>query len=96
MPVVDYCAAKAALYRLGTAIMAHYVYRTLNKGEMIPMNRHSELAGLERQHTALEREIESERTRPDSDDLKISELKRRKLHVKDEIERLRHADASVH
>ena len=60
------------------------------------MNRHSELVGLERQHNALEREIESERARPDTDTLKISELKRRKLHVKDEIERLRLSEASVH
>lgn len=60
------------------------------------MNRHTELAGLERQHNALEREIESERSRPDTDTLKISELKRRKLHVKDEIERLRLSEASVH
>ena len=59
------------------------------------MNRHSELAGLERQHTALEREIESERSRLDTNTLKISELKRRKLQVKDEIERLRLAE-SVH
>ena len=59
------------------------------------MNRHSELAGVERQHTALEREIESERSRLDTNTLKISELKRRKLQVKDEIERLRLAE-SVH
>lgn len=61
------------------------------------MSRHSELAGLERQHAALEREIQSELSHPDSDSLKITELKRRKLQVKDEIERLRHAEpSSVH
>lgn len=60
------------------------------------MNRHSELVGLERQHNALEREIETARSRPDTDTLKISELKRRKLQVKDEIERLRLAETSVH
>ena len=60
------------------------------------MNRHSELVGLERQHTALEREIETERSRLDTNTLKISELKRRKLQVKDEIERLRLAETSVH
>ena len=61
------------------------------------MNRHPELADLERQHQALEREIQSELARPGSDDLKVSELKRRKLQVKDEIERLRHVvENSVH
>jgi hypothetical protein len=61
------------------------------------MNRHTELAGLERQHAALEREIETELSRPGFDDLKVTELKRRKLQLKDEIERLRlAAEKSVH
>jgi hypothetical protein len=61
------------------------------------MTRHSELAELERQHQALEREIQSELAHPGSNDLKVSELKRRKLQVKDEIARLRHAsESSVH
>lgn len=61
------------------------------------MNRHPELADLERQHQSLEREIQSELARPGSDDLKVSELKRRKLQLKDEIERLRHAaEGNVH
>jgi len=54
-----------------------------------------ELARLERQHAALEREIEAETARPETNSLKLTELKRRKLHLKDEIERLRHP-ASVH
>lgn len=54
-----------------------------------------ELASLERQHAALDREIAAESARPETDSLKISELKRRKLHLKDEIERLRQT-ASVH
>jgi hypothetical protein len=58
------------------------------------MSRHPELADLERQHQALEREIQSELSRLGSDDLKVSELKRRKLQVKDEIERLRHTVGS--
>jgi hypothetical protein len=67
------------------------------KGEIKSMNRHHELADLERQHQTLEREIQSELARPGSDDLKVSELKRRKLQVKDEIERLRHvAESGVH
>lgn len=55
------------------------------------------LASLERQHQALEREIEAELTHPGADQLRLSELKRRKLILKDEIERLRHEDgATVH
>jgi hypothetical protein len=61
------------------------------------MSRYPELAGLERQHAALEREIQSELARPETNTLKVSELKRRKLHLKDEIERLRvHEHGSVH
>lgn len=49
----------------------------------------SHLAELERKHQALEKEIESETIRPAGDDLRLAELKRRKLQLKDEIEKLR-------
>jgi hypothetical protein len=53
------------------------------------------LAELERKHQALEAEINDALAHLSSDGLKIVELKRRKLLVKDEIARLRQ-DASVH
>jgi hypothetical protein len=53
------------------------------------------LAELERRHQALEDEINEALTHPSADDLRVTELKRRKLLLKDEITRLRH-DASVH
>jgi hypothetical protein len=53
------------------------------------MSIESHLTELERRHQALEREIESERIHPGSDSLKLAELKRRKLLLKDEIEKLR-------
>jgi hypothetical protein len=46
------------------------------------------LADLERQHRALEQEIAEAMAHPSIDGLKIAELKRRKLQVKDEIARL--------
>ena len=55
----------------------------------------SHLAELEKRHQALEQEISEALTHPSADDLKVAELKRRKLHVKDEIARLRQ-DVSVH
>jgi len=61
------------------------------------MSMQSHLAELEKKHEALEQEINECLTHPAVDDLKIVELKRKKLHVKDEIERLRHdSQASVH
>lgn len=61
------------------------------------MPLHTSLASLERQHQALEREIEEELAHPGADPLRVSELKRRKLVLKDEIARLRHQDpATVH
>ena len=51
------------------------------------------LADLERQHTALEHEIAEALAHSSTDDLKIAELKRRKLILKDEIERVRHDHA---
>jgi len=59
------------------------------------MSMQSHLAELEKRHQALEDEINDCLVHPATDDLMIVELKRRKLQVKDEIERLR-KDASVH
>jgi hypothetical protein len=50
------------------------------------------LTSLEAQHRALEQQIAEALAHPSTDDAVIVELKRRKLHVRDEIERLR----SVH
>ncbi len=47
-------------------------------------------AELERQHKALEPEIAEALGQSSIDDVKIKELKRRKLMLKDEMERLRH------
>jgi hypothetical protein len=49
----------------------------------------SHLAELERRHQALEQEISDAMAHPSMDGLKIAELKRKKLYVKDEIARLR-------
>lgn len=48
------------------------------------------LEELSERHRALDRKIEEEMARPTADDLKIAELKRQKLRLKDEIERLKH------
>ena len=57
------------------------------------MSMQSHLAELEKRHQALEDEINECLTHPAVDDLRVVELKRRKLQVKDEIERLRHNGA---
>lgn len=53
------------------------------------------LAELEKRHEALEQQISEALAHPSTDDLQLLELKRRKLHVKDEIVRLR-CDVLVH
>jgi hypothetical protein len=53
------------------------------------MSMHNHLAALERRHHALDKEIEAERLHPSSTSGRIAELKRKKLVLKDEIERLR-------
>ena len=63
--------------------------------ETFYMSMQSHLAELEKKHQALEQEITECLTHPAVDDLKIVELKRKKLLVKDEIERLRNGK-SVH
>ena len=51
------------------------------------------LAELERKHKVIEDELAEALAHSSSDDLKIAELKRRKLILKDEIERVRHDHA---
>ena len=51
----------------------------------------SHLAELERRHQAIDKEIERELVAPAGDDLRLVELKRKKLQLKDQIERLRSA-----
>ena len=53
------------------------------------MSMHNHLAELERRHQALEREIETATLQPAMSDLRLAELKRKKLHLKDEIQKLR-------
>ncbi len=53
------------------------------------MSIESHLTELERKHQALEREIETERISPGGNSLRITELKRRKLSLKEEIVKLR-------
>ena len=50
------------------------------------------LADLKRRHKELEDEITDALRHRSNDDLMISDLKRRKLHLKEEIERLRKVD----
>jgi hypothetical protein len=59
----------------------------------IDMTVKAHLAELERQHKALDLEIAEALAQGSTDDLKIAELKRRKLILKDEIERVRHDHA---
>jgi hypothetical protein len=49
------------------------------------MSVQAHLAALERQHQTLKQQIDAEQTHPSCDDLKVGELKRCKLVVKDEI-----------
>jgi hypothetical protein len=53
----------------------------------MPLQNH--LTELERKHQALEREIQDALAHPSTDDLRLAELKRRKLQLKDEIARLK-------
>jgi hypothetical protein len=57
------------------------------------MTMETHLAELERRHQALEREIEEALHHPGVDTLTLTELKRKKLVLKDEIARLKSGEA---
>jgi hypothetical protein len=54
------------------------------------------LVELERKHKSLESELHDALIHVSTDDLQIAELKRRKLMVKDQIERLKQAVETIH
>ncbi|MBG0811739.1 DUF465 domain-containing protein [Methylosinus sp. H3A] len=53
------------------------------------MSLQTHLVELERRHQALKKEIEQEHHHRRQDDSKLHELKRKKLQLKDEINKLR-------
>ncbi len=53
------------------------------------MTVESHLAELQRRHLAIDAQISDEERRPAKDELEIVALKKQKLNLKDEIERLR-------
>ena len=59
------------------------------------MSLESHLTELVRRHQSIEIAIASEEAHPSADDLKLHELKRKKLQLKDEIEKLKHETERV-
>lgn len=53
------------------------------------MTRETHLTALGQRHEALDKEIAKELAHPAKDEFKLAEMKRRKLQLKDEIEKLR-------
>ena len=59
----------------------------------MPMQSH--LVELQRRHDALDREIAKEWTHPSADEVRLAELKRKKLLIKDEIAKLAKSEYEV-
>lgn len=59
------------------------------------MSLQGHLVELQRRHKAIEKEIEEERHYPGRDELKIRELKRKKLQIKDEIAKLQQDETAL-
>jgi hypothetical protein len=54
------------------------------------MSLESHLTELVRRHQAIDSAIAAEEAHPAVDELKVHELKRKKLQIKDEIEKVKH------
>ena len=59
------------------------------------MTLDAHVAELSDKHSVLEKQIEKEIASPSGDDIKISKLKREKLRIKDEMERLKADETKV-
>jgi hypothetical protein len=55
----------------------------------VPMTVTPHLDQIERKYRSLKNKISEARQHPSIDDLELAELKRRKLQLKDELEKLR-------
>ena len=82
--------------QIRTFVSKVQVRRTNLTLETPHMSIQAHLAELLKRHQALDSEIAEALQHPSVDDLRIAELKRRKLQVKDEIERLRINNSSLH
>ncbi len=80
-------AAAGAAARTKRSGLFHPGMETI-KGDLM-MAIESHLATLEKKHGALEQEISEAMASPAMDDLHIASLKRRKLVLKEQIEKLR-------
>lgn len=60
------------------------------------MSLQTHLTELARKHEALDREIRNAMAHPSTDDLRVAELKRRKLRLKDELNKLRESGQTAH
>lgn len=60
------------------------------------MSLANHLEELQRKHGDVERELDEALNHPSADDLEIVTLKRRKLALKDEIEKLKAAQPTKH
>ncbi len=58
------------------------------------MTTEGHIAALERRHRELDRQIEAETTHLTQDDMLIAALKRKKLEVKDELNKHRTSNAA--
>jgi hypothetical protein len=55
-----------------------------------PMSLESHLSELQRRHQLIADQIQEEEKSPATDDIRLHELKRKKLLLKDEIEKIKH------
>jgi hypothetical protein len=80
-----------ALFVKGTSRIANPVAHSriyVDLDKELCMSRETHLAALGQRHEALDKEIAKELVYPATDGLKLAEMKRRKLQLKDEIAKL--------
>jgi hypothetical protein len=65
------------------------VYSLRQQHGALNMAIEARIRELDARHQSLERQIEEEMSHPSSDDLRVRELKRQKLRLKEELESLR-------
>jgi hypothetical protein len=75
-----------AASRIANPVAHSQIYVDLDKE--FCMSRETHLAALGQRHDALDKEIAKELVYPAKDELKLAEMKRRKLQLKDEIAKL--------
>jgi len=88
--VIQVSARRAFVKHRRRVILSSSGIRFPRRNKEFGMSLNGHIAELTRRHQVIDKQIETEKARPATDPVKLTELKRKKLQLKDEMTKLQH------